>query len=154
MILSFGWTWPAFVARAKSCTRRIWTPSYLARWQGLFGPFQAYAQSPRFGGKCVGHGRVRGGIGVEDLSAMPDADYEAEGFAWFHAHPHLIPKAGRKMFNTCARQDFDRWRQEGGQVCVVRFDIIDVADWAEKWLNDALAQEQQQDPRQERATRC
>jgi len=60
MILSFGWTWPAFVARAKTCTRRFWTPRYAERWV-VPRVFEAYDRSPRFGGVRIGMGRLSAG---------------------------------------------------------------------------------------------
>jgi hypothetical protein len=136
MILSFGWTWPAFVARAKRVTRREWDDNYRKRWTpGQH--FDAYDRSPRFGGKHIGTGQATS-IVFKLLASMPDTDYVAEGFQWFHAHQHLIPPSGRRMFGDCSKTSFDLWRGEGGKVFVVRFEIVDIAPWAQTWLDAAL----------------
>ena len=45
MIISFGWTWAAFVARVKTVTRRSWSPAYAARWKAGT-EFRAYLCRP------------------------------------------------------------------------------------------------------------
>lgn len=129
MILSFGWTWPAFVAGAKTVTRRDWSPDYARRWKAGT-EFTAYNRSPRFGGQIIGRGRVLQDVVREPLAAMPDADYQREGFEWLRLHPAALPKAARQQpWGECTRSSFEDWRNSGDSLYVIRFEVLSISDY-------------------------
>ena len=153
MILSFGQTWPAFVASApdvngnlnpdpaKRVTRRLWKPSTAAKYVAGF-EFEAYDTAPFRHGRKIVTGRVRVTAYAEAFSRMTDADYVAEGFAWFHRHPLAIPAQARAETwgaDDCAFESFARWRDEGqGSVYVLHYDTIAVEPWAKALLERIL----------------
>jgi hypothetical protein len=72
---------------------------------------------------------------LEPLHAMPDGDYEAEGWAWLHAHRDLLPRwITASDFGPCA---FDAWRTRTAALWVVRFRLVSVAMTDQ--VNEALA---------------
>ncbi len=138
MILSFGWTWPAFVAGEKTVTRRDWKPVYSTRWrQGM--TFKAYNRSPRFGGVQIGAGRLTYDAMFQPLIMMPDEDYLREGFVWLKAHPQALPKSARKQcWGNCTWDSVLDWRNSGGLLYVVRFEITKILDTAKADLAKLL----------------
>lgn len=119
-IISFGWTWPAFVAGVKTVTRRNWDAEYATKFmQGDI--LQAYDKSPRFGGKKIGLLKLTRHPYLETTSAMPDSDYYAEGFAYLDANRHLLPKS---MPYDVSRTGFDEWRRSGESMWVIRFEKV------------------------------
>lgn len=138
MILSFSWTWPAFVAKAKTVTRRTWSVGYAARWrQGT--RFAAYDQLPRVGGKLIGTGRLVADARLQPLEEMSDEDYFSEGFAWLKAHPEAMPNAAQaQCWADCTWAGFERWRNAGGEVWVVRYEIESVTAEAVDRLSELL----------------
>lgn len=141
MILSFGWTWPAFVAEAKDTTRRDWSLGYGARWR-LGRTFQAYDRSPRVGGRCIGAGRLIADATRERLAEMPYADYEREGFAYLLEHPGVLPRSARRQpWGQCTLAAFEDWRRSGEILWVVRFRVLSIEDWAREKLEELLAAE-------------
>lgn len=140
MIQSEGYVWPAFVAMAKSVTRRKWQKATARHYVKGF-EFDAYDTMPYAGGVLIGRARVTQDAYRENLRNCPDGDYEAEGFAWLHAHPHCIPKAAKKETwakENCSRHAFDQWRWLSLDVWVVRFEIIHVEDSAVERLEALL----------------
>lgn len=124
--LSFGWTWPAFVAGAKVVTRRDWRGDYAARWR-VGQPFCAVDRAMRFGGRPIGVGRLIEPVPLEPLANMPDGDYEAEGFAWLKEHPQALSRSARRqMWGQCTREAFETWRDSGGELYVIRFELVEV----------------------------
>lgn len=128
-IISFGWTWPAVVAKKKTETRRNWKDDYATSFkEGEM--IQAYDFSPR-----SGHGKFIAGIRIksvtrEDLCFMVEEDYIAEGFHFLDRHQQMIPDvkgspiAQHKGERYPCRSFFDAWRQVPGMVWVVRFEIL------------------------------
>ncbi len=137
MILSFGWTWPAFVARAKTVTRRDWHFNYAFRWH-VGRAFDAYDRSPRFGGRLIGRGQLLARPHLQPVRDMPDVDYVNEGFEWMCLHPDVIPRSGRAMFGNCSRAVFNAWRGGGEVLYVVRFEIISIEPAASERLKRLL----------------
>lgn len=125
-IISFGWTWPAVVARRKTATRRDWDLEYAYRFrQG--DVVLAYDRSPLFGGRPIAKIRLTQKPRYEPDAAMTDADYEAEGFAYLAEHPELLPQSARKQARvTLSREAFDGWRRAGGCSWVIRFEVLEV----------------------------
>lgn len=116
--ISFTWTAPALLAQAKTVTRRLWKPAHAARFDA--GNFLlAYDKSPRAGGRPIALLRLTQAPYLEALAQMPDSDYEAEGFAWMALYPERVPRP-----SLAATQEFERSRQSGGSMWVVRFTFI------------------------------
>lgn len=120
MIVSFAYTTPTLLAGAKSVTRRHWKPTHAARF-AAFPLVDAYDRSPRAGGRKVAAVRVRS-VTEEPIALMPDADYEAEGFAWLHAQGIAPPRWSG--FPDFSRATFETWRASGAVVHVVRFELV------------------------------
>ena len=125
-IISFAWTTAALLAGRKTVTRRNWDARYAAQ----FHPgdvVQAYDRNPRNGGKCVAHIRLVS-ITKEPRSAMPDSDFEAEGFAYLREQGKKLPF------------DFEEWRNSGDSVYVIRFELVKEEQNAErKQQSDRIA---------------
>lgn len=140
-IISFGWTWPAIVAKEKTCTRREWSDKYALSFKS--GEIcRAWDFSPR-----SGHGKWIADIKIKDVyfqntSCMLYADYQDEGFDFLDGHKHLIPQVkGSPLMNymdddrPCRRFMVD-WRKERKDVWVVRFEVMKVD---EKTLFDMIS---------------
>ena len=121
--VSFAWTTPALLAGAKTCTRRDWTTSHALQFRtGMI--VGALDRNLRRGGSKIGLIRMSTDAYREDISAMPDSDYEAEGFAWLHAHPDQISQAAHQQFGDFSRSEFELWRQSRQSPWVVRFEWL------------------------------
>ena len=121
MHISFGWTSPAVKARSKTRTRRNWKDSHAKKFRPG-GLFKMYDRDPRYKGVCFGIGRIVS-LHKEPIANMPDSDYEAEGFAYLHANPHLVPKS---MPIDVSPEGFNAWRDSGEIYYTVEFDIIEL----------------------------
>ena len=139
-LISFGYTWPAFVAREKSCTRRDWKANYAHAWQAG-EEFAAYDVSPRFGGQQIGVGRLVAAPYLEPLANMPDCDYAAEGFKWLTQCTYLLgPTAKKQVWYPADLAGFERWRTSGGRLYVIRFEIVSVEASARRRLDELMEQ--------------
>lgn len=82
MIVSFGLTSPAVIARRKTKTRRDWKPKHAAKFKaGVI--FDAWNTSPRNitkGPHKIARCRVTRDAYQEPSNAFPDEDWEPEGF--------------------------------------------------------------------------
>ena len=121
-IISFAYTTPALVARRKTVTRRDWYDQYAQRWKP-FDQFQAYDRSPRYGGQAVAICEVLS-VCKEPMRAMPDDDFEEEGFAY-------LAECKIKPPRTCPLQSFTPeefaiWRDSDRDVWVIRFKLLRV----------------------------
>ena len=123
-IISFSWTSPALVARAKSCTRRDWNERYaLSFREGEL--VQAWDRSPRVkGSRQIAWIRLTQDPSWEHMSSMPDSDYEAEGFKYFSEHPNLRGRNGVPLASSLP--GFLAWRIGGGSMWVVRFKLEEI----------------------------
>lgn len=111
-IIAFDWTKPAVEAGRKHRTRRSWPDKYAKRFKA--GDIcQSYDKSPHYGGQRFGHIRITA-IKKEDISIMPDEDFEKEGFKF-------MEEQGIKIWGKEPRQAFEDWRAEGGMYWIVDF---------------------------------
>jgi hypothetical protein len=124
MNISFAWTVPALLAGEKSRTRRQWDADYARRFtagqQAL-----AFDRSPRFAGRPVALIELTAAPVLEPISAMPDKDFEREGFGFFERHPEAVPASdplGIRAYG--ARRAFERWREAGGDYYIVDFKLL------------------------------
>ena len=126
--ISFAWTSAPLVAGAKTVTRRLWTAGHRRRFrEGLV--VDAYDRRPQFGGLHIARLRLKWDAYQEPMAAMPDTDYEAEGFAWLHTHPEHCPatiNGSPSSHEDFSRAAFDAWRRSGGSMTVVRFELLEV----------------------------
>lgn len=144
LILSFGWTWPALVARAKSVTRREWGARQLDLHQRAFRrnePVQAYDKVPHAKGQRIGLIQYTSEPHWETLGVMPFEDYEAEGFDWFHRNPFAIPAAAKLRpwaADQCSAGAFQAWKAQEAAVSMVvcRFRILSITPEANQRLVD------------------
>lgn len=130
-IISFGWTWPAVVAKEKTCTRRDWNDKYAMSFKS--GEVcHAWDFSPR-----SGHGKWIADIKIKDVyfqntSCLKNGDYVNEGFLFLDDHKHLIPNVkGSPLMNYIGEDDpcrrfFWNWKEEQKDLYVVRFDVMTV----------------------------
>ena len=126
--ISFSWTSAALLAGQKTVTRRDWDE----RYAGAFHAGEtvaAYDRQPRYRGKQIAVIELTVAPTREPLAAMPDDDYEGEGWAYYAEHPEARPKTilGQRVdATTFTRAGFERWRRSGGEMYVVRFRLMEV----------------------------
>ena len=119
-IISFAWTTPALRAGRKTVTRRHWDPKYALRFhQG--DRVLAYDRSPCIGGRPVAEIELTADPTWEANAAMPDSDYEAEGYAYMHEQAQL-PRALPQ--DIASPELFRAWQRGGEWNWVVRFKLI------------------------------
>jgi len=135
-------TWPAWVAGAKSVTRRFWKDITAKRYKkGVV--FHCFDNAVFRHGKPIGTARVLEDAYQESLSDMPDGDWAAEGFAWMHEHKGTLPpKAIEKKLlwtnGNCSFDAFGAWRNTGPTMWVLRFQVLTVEPAALERLNALL----------------
>lgn len=112
MVISFAWTTDAFLANRKIKTRREWNDQYAKKFH-VYDCCRAYDRQPRFGGRQIGMIQVRS-LAYEDISTMPNEDYEKEGFLY-------MEEQGLKIWGKEPHQAFEDWRNEGGYYWVLGF---------------------------------
>ncbi|HEX2034251.1 MAG TPA: ParB/RepB/Spo0J family partition protein [Chloroflexota bacterium] len=125
----FGWTAPALLAGAKTCSRQTWALATARQFRdGLL--VAAYDRDPRRRGRHLATLRLRGDPVYEPLSSMPDSDYAAEGWQWLYEHPLALSGKGvtREDFSWEA---FERWRRRPYHVWVVRFEVVSLVEYIE-----------------------
>jgi hypothetical protein len=120
MELSFAWTTPAIVSRAKSVTRRNWKPRHARKFRAG-QRVVATDRQRRNGGVAVAILTLRETPYQENIAEAPDHDYQREGFAWLYAHPEAIPK--RYQLDDVSLEGWARWKATEQVLWVVRFDI-------------------------------
>lgn len=121
MIISFGWTTPAILARRKTVTRREWDPRYADRfYEGQV--LDAWNTSPR---------NVRGNPHkiatikliakpyLEHARLAPDDDWEGEGFAY-------LTEIGLTVHGHTPEAMWRSWKINNPSLWVVRFEILEV----------------------------
>lgn len=118
-IMSFAWTVPAFLNKRKSRTRREWNDKYASMFK-VGDLIQAWDKQPRFKGKRIGTIKITG-IKKENISKMPDEDFEKEGFKYFD-------EEGLPIWDMLPRDAFENWRKEDYDVWVIDFEIIKIGD--------------------------
>ena len=143
--ISFGHTWPALVARAKSVTRREWKASHAKSFRAG-DQVLALDRDRRAGGQPIAELRLVDDVRPERMIEMPDSDYAAEGFAWFHAQPQAIPVSaiGQPWAQEeCSLGAFQAWRatRRAQRVYVVWFEVERVYPAATRRLLSILAGE-------------
>lgn len=121
MIISFGWTSPAIIARRKNVTRREWDPRYADRfYEGQV--CDAWNTSPR---NVRGNPRKIATIKLtakpylEEARLAPDEDWEGEGFAY-------LTEIGRMVHGHTPEAMWRGWKINNPALWVVRFEIVEV----------------------------
>ena len=118
MILSYGWTWPAYCAEVKTCTRRHWQDDWVKRWK-TERIHTAVNKQLCFGGHEIGGFILTREPYKERTSLMPDIDYRHEGMEYMDSigfHPPQLKKRGCNNW----REFFEAWRKSDELVYVVR----------------------------------
>ena len=119
MIISFAYTTPALLEGQKTVTRRDWKDEHAAKFRpGVL--VDAYDRTPRRRGRKVATIRILS-VTREPDAAMPDSDYEAEGFAYLHQLG-----IGAAAGHDTSRDGFAAWRESGESSWVVRFELVEV----------------------------
>jgi len=116
-IISFAWTTDSLLKGKKTRTRREWDDKFASRFR-VGDLIQAWDKQPRFKGKRVAIIKITG-IKKEDISLMPDEDYEKEGFAY-------IEKQGQSIWGQEPKEAFKEWREDGGDYWVIDFELIEI----------------------------
>ncbi len=131
----FGWTAPALLAGMKSCSRQTWAPRLARQFRDQL-LVDAFDRDPQRRGRQLAIIRLRGDPEFQPLSAMPDSDYEAEGWRWLYQHPEAFTST------TVRREDFsweafDQWRRRPYSVWVVRFEVVALQRQVDRLAMDA-----------------
>ena len=116
--INVGWTLPALVAGAKTVTRQTWkrAPGWMRAGQAVTvsGP----------GRTPVAMIRLTADPCLEPLGAMPDSDYEAEGWRWLSDHPEALGRSVRRADVSGAA--CERWRARPYATWALRFGVCAV----------------------------
>lgn len=118
LIISFAWTVPAILAGRKSCTRRDWNESYARKFR-KGDIVQAWDKNPRNGGRQIGTIRLTADPYNELLSEAPEADWEAEGFAY-------LTEIGCTVNGRAPVEFWNGWKASSDKLWVIRFEIVEV----------------------------
>ncbi|MFA7298014.1 MAG: hypothetical protein WC211_12645 [Dehalococcoidia bacterium] len=119
-IISFAETTPALLAGAKCATRRDWAERH-ARSFHAGELVQAWDKTPRVkGAHRVGTVRLTVTPYREASNEIPDADWEAEGFAYMEAHALTL------FGGATPREVWTDWKTRPRLLWVVRFDLVAV----------------------------
>ena len=115
MIVSFGETTEALLAGVKTVTRRKWADSHAVKFEAG-SVHKAYDKVPFRGGKHIADIRLT--AAPYKTRFVPDADWEAEGFAYMAAR-------GLKVFGKEPVALWMEWANGGAaDLYVVRFDPV------------------------------
>lgn len=120
--ISFAWTTPMLVTGNKTCTRREWKPEWATRFmkEDLLA---AYDRQPRFKGKQVAVIRLTETPAFS--SALPEEDYQREGFAFAAEHGIRIDGVRPDVL-------WRAWKMAaagGKRWWVVRFEVLELTDY-------------------------
>ena len=114
-----GWTLPALLAGAKTVTRQAWKRAPGGLCAGQVVTVSGPGRAP------VATIRLTADPRLEPLGAMPDSDYEAEGWRWLSDHPEALGRSVRREDVSWAA--FERWRARPYATWVLRFAVCAVA---------------------------
>jgi hypothetical protein len=125
MNVSLAWTWPAFVAGEKTCTRRGWVDSYALRFK--HGSEHTVSDKDfRWGGEKIGVIRLIADPVKQSTMEMPRKDYRREGFAFLNDHRYLIPKSSPFALVDDMYTEFQDWRERDEFLWTVRFEPVEI----------------------------
>ena len=114
---------PALLAGAKTVVRFPWSDAMARRYRAD-SLVVACDAGPRRGGRPPTLLQLVAPPRREPLTAMPDADYEADGWRWLHDHPEWL--GGRITAADFSWEAFCRWCARPGLVYVLRFALVAV----------------------------
>lgn len=118
MIISFAETTPALLAGRKTVTRREWNPTHAGRFKAG-QEVQAWSKGPRVkGARRVGTIRITRTPYIEESAAIPDEDWEGEGFAFMETNDL------RLFGGMTPRAVWDAWHSDPTPLWVVRFEVV------------------------------
>jgi len=129
-IISFAWTSAALVMGRKTVTRRDWKPEYGARFK-LREVVKAYDRQPRYQGKHIANILLVQKPVQEPGTAMPDSDFEGEGFAFYETFPQCMPKTKREQYGDglWLKESFEDWQAQSDLDWVVRFELLKLTSY-------------------------
>lgn len=120
LYISFAWTTQAFLANAKSRTRRYWNDDYAQRFIKAFQSQEiigALDKLFRTGGKPIGELLLTAEPHKEPTGLMNKFDYEAEGLLWMERQKLSIKGQAPYRF-------FEDWKQRNDLPWVIDFKRI------------------------------
>ncbi len=120
--LQFGSLSTALLSGRKTVIRVPWS----ARRAVAFRPGEivpAYDRRPREGGHQIALLRVLERPYHENSAHIPEPDYEAEGFVF-------MEETGATICNRAPRELWDELRREPRDLCVIRFQVVDIVPGA------------------------
>lgn len=125
MILSFGWTTPALLAGAKTCTRRDWKPEHAARFKAgmLVDAWNSLPRNVAKNPRKVAVIRLTQDPVLEFTTDAREDDWFAEGFDYLNQHGALINGVSPAAL-------WDQWTSPdtGRQLYVVRFEVVELLE--------------------------
>jgi len=114
--ISFSWTTTAFLAGAKTVTRRDWKDSYAKTFKK--GEIvAAYDKQRRFGGRKIGLIKLTKDPYKQSTVELTDEDWWAEGM-------DVLESEGRLVDGLMPSDFWLRWQTEPVDLWVVNFEII------------------------------
>ena len=118
MIISFGWTTPALLAGAKTCTRRDWNPKHAAKFKAgmLVDAWNTSPRNVKGNPHKIATIRLTADPYIESSAAfdVTGPDDAAEGFQWLIGHGH-----GETVGDI-----IEDWLAHPRDLYVVRFEVV------------------------------
>jgi len=119
-IISFGWTWPALMARAKVKTRRMWKSSWAEKFRAG-DQCQAYDKVPYAGGQPIAMIELIKDPYLQNTIHMTHLDYIDEGFQWFMENPDMVPDNCPDIWTP---EGFRKWKESRQEPYVIEFRML------------------------------
>lgn len=125
MILSFGWTTPALLAGAKTCTRRDWKPEHAARFKAgmLVDAWNSLPRNVAKNPRKVAVIRLTQDPVREYTRDIPEGDWFAEGFDYLNQHGIYVNGISPSAL-------WDEWTMPESHraLYVVRFEVVELLE--------------------------
>ncbi len=118
MIVSFSWTAPALYALGnlrKSVTRRDWKPEHAEKFRAG-AIHDAWAKSPRVGGKRIGRIKIAQKPYKENTHLAQVADWTAEGFEYLCSLSEEMREKAVAVWSE--------WHTDPRDLYVLRFEVV------------------------------
>ncbi len=116
--IAFNWTVTAFLAGAKTVTRRDWKDSYAQTFKK--GELvAAFNKQRRFGGKQIGIIKLTKTPYKENTRDIPEEDWIKEGM-------HVLQGEKKLIDGLIPAEFWMRWKEEPEDLWVVRFRIVEL----------------------------
>jgi hypothetical protein len=124
-IISFGWTWTALAAGAKTRTRRDWVQKYADKFHK--GDIcQAWTKAPYANGHYLCQIQLTEEPYQQSTKYMRFMDYHKEGFYWMFNHQDMIDEKCPDIYTP---EGFINWQERDEILTVIDFRIVPCSEY-------------------------